>query len=284
MSYGLEVTNDTGIVIIDSEHRQLCLVETRVVSFTHDSAMYVEIDEDALGSGTVTFPTSMLVHHLLNNTGYPSTELVVGFQCAYGIAFTDPWSTGIATLLLEYGAPSNTTATIYFFYPKAVANDVGYGMAVYDATGETIFNSNYKYMHLKDVVNLSIYAIDDSCGPEFININGLDMHIMGGLNELQTVYHSACSSTPILIPPRFPCIIGIEPTWFPEFISFLAIGFKNISTSSSQIVIRCGTLDGYMDVSGDPDCNLHTLSNAYFQNNTSPATAMHFQLAIVDPW
>lgn len=147
MSFGLEVQNSTGDLVIDADFRNF----------------------EIIAEGTSTHPGSGLNSYV--DIAFPATAnppLVFVRSTGYGL--------GCASLLRD-GSGNYTSARLYSEAPynafsfdwfvaapaDAVSSD-DWGLQVFDASAKKVFDSGVRYIQFQDVVPISLDDMEDGVG------------------------------------------------------------------------------------------------------------------------
>jgi hypothetical protein len=137
MTYGLQTTNTGGNVVIDSTYRNLVLRQKTTFSITPttQSSGVVSID---VGRQNVSFANASSPVICLNS------DTPAGLSAISISGSTYTWT---------ISANNQCTVTAYIF-DVPVTTTSTYGLKVFDASSNLVFNSDYKYMKVVDFFNL----------------------------------------------------------------------------------------------------------------------------------
>jgi hypothetical protein len=133
MSSGLQVLNDSGDIIVDGTYANHQLVE---------SGSYTQAGASAIT--TVNFATAL---------NYPPLIFVSCSEYLYLFGYTKSGSqyTGFKTI----SGPTSAAHTVYYHVcaPSPAVSSDTWGMRVWDASSNLVFESGRNYMKIKDVVS-----------------------------------------------------------------------------------------------------------------------------------
>lgn len=162
MPYGFRVTGDFGIQI-DADYHNLMLVASGVTPILISVGSFEDVVYVGASGCTPVLAISC--------TSRASIQQVTVSGTTWTWRIFIPYSTTSGTFDSGFGSVSHTPAAVgwYVFDKAPAAPSTGYGMAVFDASGATVYDSNRRSMRVVGVLtspSIAGYLADSTFPPQ----------------------------------------------------------------------------------------------------------------------